>query len=245
MKPLVNLKAFLAMLLIFIVTGSVLVAYFRDYSTTAQGHDHSKMENGGGVALSDHGDPSVVQHDGNSRAAMGHDATAKPQGGPMQLRADAVPRPVGLASPQKPRGITLPFSALPGNPGASHLYHVGATGFFLDQPQHITLSAKQHKALNRIQEQTVLSQESARRKVEEAEQQLWKLTAAAQPDATQIEAKVREIEKLRGYERLGFIQAVGEAAKVLSEAQRTALVGTELSGTSTVTTPAPAHQHNP
>ena len=34
-------------------------------------------------------------------------------------------------------GMSMP-SALPGFPGQSHLYHIGATGFFLDHPEHIT-----------------------------------------------------------------------------------------------------------
>ena len=243
MKPLINLKAFLAVLLVLIVTGSLLVAYFRDYSATAQGHDHSKMEKGGDVAMINSGDPSAIKPGGDSHAAMGHDDTAKPQGGPMQSRPEQAH--AGPASPSKQPGPALPFSALPGNAGASHLYHIGATGFFLDHPQHITLSAEQRKALNRIQEQAALHKSSADRKVQEAEQQLWKLTAADQPDTTQIETKVREVEKLRGDERLGFIRAVGEAAKVLTEEQRMALVGTAQPGTSAATTGAVEHEHKP
>jgi Spy/CpxP family protein refolding chaperone len=63
------------------------------------------------------------------------------------------------------------------------------------------------------------------RKVEEAEQELWELTASDTPDAAAIEAKVREIEKLRGDQRMAFIRAVGEAAKQLTDEQRRALVG--------------------
>ena len=136
-------------------------------------------------------------------------------------------------------------SALPGFPGASHLYHIGSTGFFLDHPQHIALSTEQQMAVNQIKERAALDRSSADRKVQEAEQELWKFTAADQPDAAQIEAKVREVEKLRGDERLGFIRAVGEAAKVLSEEQRMALVGTAASATSAATAGAPAHQHKP
>ena len=247
MKPLINLKAFLAVLLILIVTGSLLVAYFRDYSATAQGHDHSKMEKAGGVATINSGDPSAMKPGGDSHTAMGHDDTAKPQGGPMQPRPEQAHD--GPASPSKQPGPALPFSALPGNPGASHLYHIGATGFFLDHPQHITLSTEQRKALNQIKERAALDKSSADRKVQEAEQQLWKLTAADQPDAAKIEAKVREVEKLRGDERLGFIRAVSEAAKVLTQEQRMSLVGTAApaatNGAPAAATPPPAHPHKP
>lgn len=116
-------------------------------------------------------------------------------------------------------------SALPGFPGASHLYHLGATGFFLDHPQHIALSTEQQMRLNQIKEQAALDKASASRSVQEAEQDLWTLTAADQPDNAQIEAKVAEIEKLKGDARLRFIAAIGEAATILNDEQRKALTG--------------------
>ena len=42
MKPLINLKLFLAVLLILIVPAALLVAYFRNYSSDAPAHDHSE-----------------------------------------------------------------------------------------------------------------------------------------------------------------------------------------------------------
>ena len=116
-------------------------------------------------------------------------------------------------------------SALPGFPGSSHLYHIGATGFFLDHPQHIALTTEQQAALNKAKEQALLAKSTADRAVEQAEQALWTLTAADQPNAMQIEAKIREIEKLRGDERLAFIRAVGDASKLLTDEQRKSLTG--------------------
>ena len=116
-------------------------------------------------------------------------------------------------------------SALPGFPGATHLYHCGATGFFLDHQQYITLSTEQQMMLNQIKEQAALDKTSADRSVQEAEQDLWMLTAADQPDNAQIEAKVAEIEKLKGDARLRFISAVGDAAKILNDGQRKSLTG--------------------
>lgn len=116
-------------------------------------------------------------------------------------------------------------SALPGFPGASHIYHIGAASFFLDHDEHIKLTTDQRTALNQINQKSELAQNTADRKVEEAEQQLWELTASDKPDATKIEKKVREIESLRGDRRLGFIRSVGEAAKVLTDDQRKTLVG--------------------
>jgi hypothetical protein len=125
-------------------------------------------------------------------------------------------------------------AALPGFPGASHIYHIGATGFFLDHPDHIKLTTKQQTALNGLKEKALLEKSSSQRKIDEAEQQLWTLTASDRPDPAKIEAKVREIEKQRGDQRLAFIRSVGEAARVLTDEQRQALLGTAADN-------APAH----
>ena len=116
-------------------------------------------------------------------------------------------------------------STMPGFPGSSHLYHIGSTGFFLDHPQCIALSTEQKMMLNQIKEQAALDKASASRSVQEAEQDLWTLTAADQPDNAQIEAKVAEIEKFKGDVRLRFISAVGDAANVLNDGQRMSLTG--------------------
>ena len=128
---------------------------------------------------------------------------------------------------QKPNMKKMtPNSRLPGFPGASHLYHIGSTGFFLDHPQHITLSTEQQSALNRIKEKALLDRANFNRRIEDNEQMLWTLTAADSPDATKIDLKVRAIEKLRSDQRLAFIRAVGEAGKVLTSNQQAALLGT-------------------
>lgn len=120
----------------------------------------------------------------------------------------------------------VPPNALPGFPGASHLYHVGADGFFLNHPQHIQLSTEQRTRLGRIREKAVLDRATAQRKIEDAEQQLFVLTGSDQPDMRKIEAQARAIEELRVQRRLGYIRAVGEAAQVLTDPQRRAVLGT-------------------
>ena len=121
--------------------------------------------------------------------------------------------------------MTMP-SALPGFPGASHIYHIGATSFFLDHPQHITLKQDQKTSLNKIKESALLKQATFDRRIEDAEQELWVLTSASKPDAAKIEAKIREIAKFGGDKRIAFIRAVGQAANVLTDEQRKRLVGT-------------------
>ncbi len=117
-------------------------------------------------------------------------------------------------------------TALPGFPGASHIYHIGASGFFLDHPDHIKLTAKQQTTLNGLKEKALLEKSTNQRKLDEAEQELWTLTASDKPDAMKIDAKVRDIEKLRGDQRMAFITSVGEAGKVLTDDQRQTLMGT-------------------
>ncbi len=123
--------------------------------------------------------------------------------------------------------MTMP-SSLPGFPGASHIYHIGATGFFLDHSQQITLTLDQKTNLNKIKEDALLKQATFDRRIEDAEQELWVLTSADEPDAQKIEMKIREIAKLEGDKRIAFIQAVGQAASVLSEEQRKRLTGTSI-----------------
>lgn len=116
-------------------------------------------------------------------------------------------------------------SDLPGFPGASHLYHIGQTGFFLNHPKHITLTDNQRKKLSAVKEGTLLASSTAEREIAEAEQDLWKLTAADEPDIKKIEAKAKEIAHLQVSSRIAFIRSVGEAANVLTKEQREAFVG--------------------
>lgn len=116
-------------------------------------------------------------------------------------------------------------SALPGFAGASHIYHIGSTGFFLDHSQHITLTQEQQVKLNQIKEKVLLGQATFDRWLSQAEQELWVLTSSDAPDAVKIEAKIREIEKLRSDKRIAYIRSVGEATGILTDEQRQALVG--------------------
>lgn len=154
-----------------------------------------------------------------------------PEGMPAPMAdpsaVDAMGRARGPMQAQRGMSNMAPTSRLPGFPGSSHLYHVGASGFFLDHPQHITLSTEQQTTLNRIKEKALLDRANSTRRIEEAEQELWTLTAADAPDSAKIEAKVRAIEKLGGDQRLAVIRAVGEAGKVLTSDQQAALLGTK------------------
>ena len=123
-------------------------------------------------------------------------------------------------------GMSAPSSAMPGQPGASHLYHVGSTGFFLNHSQHITLTGDQRFTLNRLKEKAMLDRASEQRKIDQGEQELYTLTGADQLDNSRVQMKIGEIERLRAEQRMNFIQAVGEASRVLTHDQHQALIGT-------------------
>jgi Spy/CpxP family protein refolding chaperone len=152
------------------------------------------------------------------------------------------PKSAGGMSGMKSIGKMQMKAALPSFPGASHIYHVGATDFFLNHPEHINLTTKQMRDLGRLKEKAVLAKTSAQRKIDEAEQKLWTLTSADEPDAAEIEAKIEEIEKLRGDQRMALIRAVGNAAKLLTDEQREALLGT---GADETAKPDPHAGHKP
>jgi Spy/CpxP family protein refolding chaperone len=151
------------------------------------------------------------------RGDMGQGGMGKGRGGMMGMDEMGMGS-MGMA-PGTGTRMAMP-SALPGFPGASHLYHVGSTGFFLDYADKLGLSVEQKSALNAIKQRALSAQSTVQRKVAEAEEALWTLTAAEQPDAAAIESKVREIEKLKSDQRLTFIRAVGDAGKVLTADQQ-------------------------
>jgi len=125
---------------------------------------------------------------------------------------------------KSPAAMATP-SALPGFPGQSHLYHIGATGFFLDHPQHIALTTQQQQMLAQHKERSLLKQGELQRQIDAAEEKLWQLTGADQPQIASIDKQVREIERLRAEQRIAFIREVGEAAKALTDQQRQQLTG--------------------
>jgi outer membrane murein-binding lipoprotein Lpp len=129
----------------------------------------------------------------------------------------------GMAGPAGgPLAAATPVP-LPGFPGLPGVYHFGAADFFLSSA---TLSAEQAGRLEQLRQRAATEQASAAQAVEEAERQIYTLTAADQPDATAIEATVRRVERIRGDQRLAFIRLVGEAARVLTDDQRRSLAAT-------------------
>ena len=117
-------------------------------------------------------------------------------------------------------------STMPGQPGASHLYHIGSTGFFLNHAKHITLTPEQKMTLKRVKARALQDRTTAQRRIDQAEQELYMVTGVDQPDTAQIQAKITVIEKLRVDQRMNLIRSVGEAANMLTHDQHQALLGT-------------------
>ena len=136
-----------------------------------------------------------------------------------QMRSSGQPDAVAPTSPPPAR----PLSMLPGTPGVSHLYHIGSTGFFLDQPQ-LQLTADQQSRLRQIMEGALLERTNTDRAIQQAEQEIWALTGDG-ADVARIEAKIAETERARTNQRIEFIRAVGEAIEALTPQQRNRLVG--------------------
>lgn len=146
-------------------------------------------------------------------------------GGMMDMMGGMMGSMMGSMPPTKDAGAATTSSELPGYPGASHIYHIGATGFFVDHADIVEFSKDQLESLKRIQEKSRVAQAAFEQKIEQAEEDLWQLTASDRPDIKTIEAKVKEIESIRGERRIKFIRDVGEAAGVLSTQQRSILLG--------------------
>ncbi len=176
------------------------------------------------IQLAQHGTADPSQSSGgmgqgsSGQGSMGQGGMGMGMGGGGMMGMDKMMGAMGMA-PGAGTTMAMP-SALPGFPGASHLYHVGSTGFFLDYADKLGLSVEQRSGLNAIKQRALSAQATTQRKIAEAEEALWTLTAAEQPDAAAIESKVREIEKLKSDQRLTFIRAVGDAGKLLTADQQ-------------------------
>jgi hypothetical protein len=252
MQPLFNLKSFVAVMIILIVPAALLVAYFRNYSAERGGHEHggaatagqgsdvSTMQSSGHSHSAQGHRNMAMPQGGHTHSGKEAESASAPRAGSDDsmehgtMKQSSFSQSPSSAQTAEPARATSPreqldfarSSLLPGIPGISCLYHIGGTGFFLNAPEYISLSIEQKSALNRMKQKAVLGSYTAKRRIEEAEQELWELTGADDPDSTQIQAKVQTIESLRRAQRMAFINSVGEAAKVLTDEQRQVLLGT-------------------
>jgi hypothetical protein len=123
---------------------------------------------------------------------------------------------------------------LPSFPGLPHLYHVGATGFFLDYFNVLMLKSDQHAALMFIKRAETTRSATAKQLVRHTEQELSEQTGTEQPDGGAIEQAVQRIGRLKSAQRICFIRAVGEAALDLSPEQA-AVILANMSSQNTMT----------
>lgn len=155
----------------------------------------------------------------------GKGMSSKKMSGGMKKMGGGMMNGMGMKMMGKMPDASMENSSLPGFAGASHIYHIGSTGFFLDHADHLQLSTEQQKQLNQIKEAAVLEQSEFDRQIESAEHQLWSLTSKGQPDGSAIETKLADIGVLNSQKRFNFITAAGKAAQVLTKEQRDVLTG--------------------
>lgn len=176
-----------------------------------------------------------MEDDPVMRGTMPSDSGAMPPMGPMKGRMGMEKPEMGRMRAGEKNQVQMESAgasaqpaaarALPGFSGTPRVYHMGATGLFLDHPEHITLTAKQQDALQAIKTKAARNQASYREQIEKAEDEVWALTGAERPDADALDRKIRAIEAMRREQRMDYVRFVGEAAKVLTEGQRRQLTG--------------------
>jgi Spy/CpxP family protein refolding chaperone len=191
--------------------------------------DQGGMVPGGNAPMS----PGSMMNDKTEMSGMPMGSSGKPSPAPDPAMGvgDKVSGGNAAMSAMPPAAggmatMSGPSSAMPGQADTSHLYHMGSNGFFLNHSRHITLTPDQRLTLNYVKEKEMLDRTSEQRGIDQAEQQLYALTGADQPDIAKIQAKIVEIEKLRADQRMNSIRAVATASNVLTPEQRKALVGT-------------------
>lgn len=107
---------------------------------------------------------------------------------------------------------------------APHLLHAGAKDFFLDQARRINLTPEQKLVLGKIKADAVNAKVTWQKGIDVAQQELWQLTSADPADPALIDSKVQEIGKLTADQQISFIHSVEEAATVLDDQQKKAVV---------------------
>lgn len=237
MQPLLNLKSFLAILLVLAIPGALLVAYFRNYSPEGGTHEHAA---GGDSQGMEKGHDMAASGKGDTKAMPSHDGMA----------AEGGKKPASMDHNNMKAAATAPSSPMEES-GPPALMHIGAKGFFTDRPQTFTPLADQAKTFADIKERSAMDMMASDKRIQEAEQSLWTLTASDSPNLVEIETKAREVEKLRADQRVAFIRAVAEAVKILTPEQKENLLRADSRAKPAATQPAakagqaaePAHKH--
>ncbi len=133
--------------------------------------------------------------------------------------------PSGAATPMKAKPMAAPKMT-----EAPHLLHIGAKDFFLDHQQHLGITPDQKAQLESIKSDSANQKSTSQGQIDRAQQQLWQLTSADQPNNADIDSKVQEVAQLRGAEQVAFIHSVSAASNVLTPEQRMEAVKPMTSG---------------
>ncbi len=155
----------------------------------------------------------------------GMGSMGKPMTGPMAVRSSRMPGVMRHDDGgSMARGASASSARSGSTPaGTPSLMHAGAKDFFLDDAHHITLSAEQKASLEKIKANAGQQKSAFDMQINEAQQDLWRLTGAGQPNLGQIDEKVQQIARLRADQQSAYIHAVADAANVLTPEQQRAI----------------------
>ena len=167
----------------------------------------------GGMAAMQGGSTAPKEAPGCCGMSMGKPMGSKAGG----MSMDKMPMKSGSTASKMP-------SAASGEP--PHLLHIGAKDFFLDHAQHIGLTPDQKTSLEKFKSDAMQQKAVSQKQLDVAEQELWQLTSADQPNTAEIDKKVQDIAKMRADQQMTFIHAVSAASDVLTPEQRAEAVKT-------------------
>ncbi len=143
----------------------------------------------------------------------------------LDVNLEGIPDMIDLFRRQRPIMGQCPMGEQEGSlASAEHVLHLGTTGFYLDYARRLDLTEEQRSKLEGVRDSALRVGAEQQQRIDKAEAELWRLTGT---DATpaELEAQVRAIGKLRDDQRWGYLEAVREAAGLLTSKQSKRLVG--------------------
>ena len=188
-------------------------------ATQGQGMGMGMGQSGMGTGMQGQGMGMMGMQMMGGQAGMGNGPGMQGQGGEMS----GIQNGGNQVAPVGPNGNAAQ-PTVAGVPQSSKIYHVGSIDFFLDQADKLSLTSNQMTSLTEIKRVALAKTSELQAKIQQSERELFELTGADSPSESAIANKVKGIEKLRSEQRLGFINSVGRADKVLTSTQKQSLL---------------------
>lgn len=146
--------------------------------------------------------------------------------GPVDFGND-IPDLMELFRANPPMG-TCPLGATDDRgplPEASHLLHLGVPRFFTDYRRRLGLSDEQLETLRQSQRTALAKWTEHQSAIDAFEVRVWVLTGDPDYEERELEKVLASMTETRGAQRMAYIRAVRDAARVLTPEQRLLLTG--------------------